>query len=158
MAKGFAAKSNKPRFYYSFQKVEKRDAHVAEFLDGVARSDAFKAEQKAKLAAERASLNAVQALPVGSILTDSWGYEQTNVDAFQVVGHFGRTGVVVRAIGLENVRGGGCALSEYVRPVKDGFGDAPEIRARLTPHGSVTIGNRHPRLWDGRDLYQSHYH
>ena len=59
-------------------------------------------------------------LKVGDILKSSWGYDQTNIDYFQVVKLIGKTMVGLRAINGEMVESTSWA-SGKVRPVKDSF-------------------------------------
>lgn len=67
---------------------------------------------------------------VGDIFVNSWGYEQTNVDFYQVVARSGVT-VTLREIGYDRLETTSWA-SEYVRPVKDAFiKDAQEFKKRL---------------------------
>ena len=92
-AMGFRGKSQKPAFYIRFRSVERLNEYVQQFVD----SAKARVEQKAK---ERAERNAkVRELVVGDVLVDSWGYEQTNVDYYQVVGLVGKASVKIRAIG-----------------------------------------------------------
>lgn len=62
---------------------------------------------------------------VGDIFTESWGYEQTNVDAYQVV-KVNKASVVLRKIGLRTLSCTGWA-SDTVEPIKDAFIEDPEI-------------------------------
>lgn len=60
-------------------------------------------ERAAKLAAERAAKNAKTAeaaatVKVGDVFSMSWGYDQTNVDFFQVVAKVGKTSVRIRQV------------------------------------------------------------
>jgi len=59
---------------------------------------------------------------VGDIFEMSWGYDQTNVDYFQVV-RLTPKGVYVREIGAEQVPGTQGFMCATVRPVKDKFLD-----------------------------------
>lgn len=54
---------------------------------------------------------------VGDVFYNSWGYEQTNIDFYEVVKLRGKTQIVLRAIGSEIVRTLGFA-SYMVKPVK----------------------------------------
>jgi len=56
---------------------------------------------------------------VGDVFYDSWGYDQTNIDYYQVVGLKGTTQVVLRAIRAEAKQTGW--LQSDVRPLKDQF-------------------------------------
>jgi len=57
---------------------------------------------------------------VGDIFVFSWGYEQSNVDYFQVVGLKGTKQVIIREIAYKITETTGFE-SYKVKPVKDGF-------------------------------------
>jgi hypothetical protein len=59
-------------------------------------------------------------VPIGAVFCWSWGYDQTNVDYYQVVG-LTRCGVRVRPIAAERVPGSGGQMSCRVRPARDHF-------------------------------------
>lgn len=100
---------------------------------------------------------------VGDIFVASWGYDQTNVDAYQVVATT-RCTVKVRQIGMESESTG--AMTAQVRPVRDSFeADAKVITKR--PYTWVYDGKDETHLnmtygscsqWDGaRTYYSSSY-
>lgn len=91
LALGFIAKQSKPAFHFSFRSDAQREEHIAKFLLARASSIAFKATQ----AAERKAF--VPSLKVGDVLRCSWGYDQTNVDFYEVVGVSGKS-VIIREI------------------------------------------------------------
>ncbi len=65
----------------------------------------------------------VMAMPkAGTIFSMSWGYDQTNVNYFQVTRATAK-GVYVREIGAKSVPGTQGFMSENVTPVKDSFLD-----------------------------------
>lgn len=57
---------------------------------------------------------------VGDLFSMSWGYDQTNVNYFQVT-RLTPKGVYVREIGAKGVTGTQGFMCETVRPVKDNF-------------------------------------
>lgn len=68
---------------------------------------------------------------VGDIFCDSWGYEQTNVDFYQVIEKPSPATIVVREISCESIEDVSWA-SDYVRPVKDSFlKNSEPIKKRL---------------------------
>lgn len=105
-------------------------------------------------------------LQVGDILTYSWGYDQTNVDAFQVV-RASDGCVWLREIATRVTETTGW-MAERVVPVRDAFlKDSPEIKkvrklnlwayrdADLEEYVQMDHGSG--RLWLGNSLYCSHY-
>jgi hypothetical protein len=79
-AKMFVGKRSKPEWAYKFKNTEQLQKYVAtKFAEWQAVQNR-KAQYKAELKAQD-----VNQLAVGDILCASWGYEQTNIDFFEVV-------------------------------------------------------------------------
>lgn len=89
---GFSGKRQKPDFHYSYPTEERRQAKAKSFFESVRASEAFRVEQAAKRKA-RPNL-----LKVGSILRASWGYDQTNIDYFEVTKLIGSSTVEIREL------------------------------------------------------------
>jgi hypothetical protein len=75
----YSGKRTKSDWHYSFKTKEKLDTAIAELVNGLKQSR----ELKARLKAERLQPHDVK---IGEVFKCSWGYDQTNVDFFQVVG------------------------------------------------------------------------
>lgn len=100
-----------------------------------------------------------KSLEIGSILFDSWGYEQTNIDFYKVVWlNKNRTKIRIVPIGqvtdsIFSVE----SMSCHVLPdPKNEIGDIMEkqIRSdRIKIDSSVSL-----RLWDGKSKYTSSYY
>jgi len=102
---------------------------------------------------------------VGDILYQSWGYDQTNIDFFQVVSILPKS-VVIRGIGQKVVNGSEGFMCENVMPDKDNFiGEERTrpvkvwLREGTQPTYSVSNGRHSLRLYNGgeKGIYQSHY-
>lgn len=106
---------------------------------------------------------------VGDIFEMSWGYDQTNVNWFQVT-RLSPKGVYVREISGRGVEGTQGSMCENVVAVKDSFlsqsqwtGEGnPEMFRKIkngykgTP--SFSIKSRYfATLWDGKPTYNSWY-
>lgn len=76
----YAGKATKALAHYHWRSEEERAKRVAEIFAG----QAARTAQKAKWAAERKEKLANHGFKVGDILRSSWGYEQTNIDYYQV--------------------------------------------------------------------------
>lgn len=99
----YYGKQNSPVFHYSYPTVEKRDAAVAQAFTRRQEALASKAEYTAKRVAEnKAARGKVQ---IGDIFRTSWGYDQTNVEFFEVVDVKGAY-CTVREIASASVGGG----------------------------------------------------
>lgn len=93
-ALAFRGTAGKPAFHYSFKTEAAREEYVQNFLDGCASASEYKAQRTA----ERAAF--VPSLKVGDVLVSRWGYDQTNVDFYEVVQASGKF-VTVREIAQE---------------------------------------------------------
>ena len=76
---------------------------------------------------------------IGGMFCDIWGYEQTNVDFYQVVDLKGSTTVVLKPV-KKNARMIG-DMSYMVSPIKDDFLEG-KYKTRLMTNGEETIQRR----------------
>lgn len=90
----YRGKAVKPTWHHSFRTEERMLANIAETL--AAEMDA--ADRKAKRMADRKAANASHDVKPGDVFRSSWGYDQTNIDYYQVVSVSGQM-ATVRAIG-----------------------------------------------------------
>jgi hypothetical protein len=106
-------------------------------------------------------------LKVGDILTYSWGYDQTNVDAFEVVRE-SKASVWLRPIALEMGDATG-PFSDQVTPVKGNYLSEKVLLKRRSRYtrptgvnapGEEFVGMDHgvATLWRGRELHRSWGH
>lgn len=90
---GFHGRAQKPDFHYRFRTDAQRQAQARQHFERWRQNDAYSASLKAK-ARERV-------LAVGDILRCSWGYDQTNIDFFEVTALIGKAMVEIREIAQE---------------------------------------------------------
>ena len=91
-AVGFYGKANKPSFNYQFRYEERRAQAVAEWFK---RLEEIEASKKARREQRSAYVHDVKA---GDIFRSSWGYDQTNIDYYQIVRLIGAHMAEVREI------------------------------------------------------------
>jgi hypothetical protein len=121
-AVAFSGKAQKPAWHYRFKSNEERAARVTSFFESVARHETAKREQRRKVK------EAGRGLIVGDILRASWGYEQTNIDFYQVTALIGSSMVEMRPIAAESEETG--FMSGQCVPVPDKFtGEATRHKA-----------------------------
>jgi len=77
----FVGRAINPTWHYRFKTAEQRQAEVTKTFEWVHAHAERKAERKAK--AKEASAN--HGVKVGDVFLSSWGYDQTNVDYYQVL-------------------------------------------------------------------------
>ncbi len=164
LAKGFTGKRNKADFFFNFGNVEKRDAHVAKFLEEADATFNRKVKVKVEAKAVKASLDCRNDLPIGSILVQSWGWEQTQIDFFQVVEHISRTKLKVQKIGATSVphQGGYSSMSDHC--IADPTHKGEILEVRQDGKGSISVPDtagyawgKSATLWDGKPRYRSWY-
>lgn len=144
----------KTEFAYRYTSVARMFEHVEQFLVDLDRAEQWKQERKVARAA--AKVAALESVKEGDIYVASWGWEQTNIDAYQVIAKKGAT-VTLREIALQSVDGSEGFMSDRVVPVKGEFiGDA--FKKRITG-ASIKIDDvRHASpAEEGKDFYRSWY-
>jgi len=142
--------------HYRFRTIDQLNDYFTKWYNSI--EEAIEAEQAQKEALKNARQNFVNPFKVGQVLYDSWGYDQTNIDFYQIV-EVGKMSVKIRPIGQIMTRAAGF-MCEYVKPAIDEFtGEEGQKRvvldSRLQPHVSGRRG------WlstlDREEIYQSHY-
>ena len=158
---GYKGKAKRPFVHVSYSDSEKRAQEVAAWVKIFERREAEKVlEKERKKAASKAAADKIQ---IGDIFSASWGYEQTNVDYYQVVGKRGQM-VEVKEIGLRSVGPGYGPDSDMVAPAKDYFISDEVMSKRIQCYGDggrpyIRIDSvRDAYLDDGKPQYRSWYH
>ena len=97
---GFSGKAQKPSINELWNKRESAYSRIEDFFAGVRAREANRRKEKLERdCAERG-------LAVGDLLKSSWGYEQTNIDFYEVTKLIGKRSVELRAIASESVETG----------------------------------------------------
>ena len=131
-AVAFRGKAIKPTFRYRFRSAELRAAHCNEWVQA---QEAAQSRQ----AARRAECNAPHVLAVGDVLMSMWGYEQTNVDYYQVIELHGRTQVTLREIAKRREETG--SMQGDCVPIPGQFIGEPSRRRVDGAHNTVRISS-----------------
>lgn len=144
----------KVEFNYRFGNAAKMYDYLEGFLEGKQRAEEYKAERKAARAAARKE--ALETVQKGDIFVASWGWEQTNVDAYQVVEKKGAT-VALREIALEAIEGSEGFMSDRCRPLKNRF-IGERFTKRITGKGINIDDVRYASpAEEGKEFYRSWY-
>ena len=158
------AKYNKTKHLKSivFQTVEECETWIAEKYRNLYLNIKADEKRKAEKREAQKSLKASDFYSVGDIVSNSWGYEQTNVDFAQVVKVTKKT-ITVRPISQEVEEGsiGNSGMSQNVSGVKDSFLErGEEFRLTVRPEGRLGGGASYAywSKWDGRPKYSSSYY
>jgi hypothetical protein len=144
-AVGFQGKAIKPSFNCWYGSEKRREQHVREFFEKVARSETYKAERAAE---KKAKLARPHKLQLGHIMVATWGYDQTNVDFYQVTGLRGARTVELRKIA--RISEETASMQGNCTPRADAFtGEA--FTRRIDEDNAVKLSSYcYARLWDGR--------
>ena len=144
----------KIEFNYRFGNEARMIQYCEEFLAGLDRAAKYKEERK--IARANARKEAIANAKEGDIYVASWGWEQTNVDAYQVVAKKGAS-VVLREIALQSVEGSEGFMSDRVVPVKDVF-IGGEFKKRIAGK-YINIDNVRMACpaEEGKEFYRSWY-
>lgn len=95
-------------------------------------------------------------LAVGTILVSTWGWEQTNVEFYQVVRVTPRT-VVIRGIQYRVAEDLPYFAQDKVTAVRDAF-DTYEFRRTVSENGYISVGRwKVANEWDGEPVLRTRY-
>lgn len=148
----FAGKRAKPDQHFTYRTAEAREASVCRYLDGIRAATARKATAAAE---RREALAKSHGVEVGHIFAASWGYDQTNVDFYEVTAIIGRRMVEVRKIAAIGTDTG--ASTGTVVPNSGRYVGEPMRRMVDASRGIKIDTCRWASLWPGRPLYFSDY-
>jgi hypothetical protein len=126
----YRGKQSKPVYNYRFETTEKRQNFIDRFLAEEKKVTDYKANQ---LQERKAALaNVIDTVKVGDVYATCWGYDQTNVEFYQVIKIIGKRTVEVREIAQMHVEGSEGYDCCYVKPVLNDFLDDEEsFRAKV---------------------------
>jgi len=147
VAIAYTGKRSKPTWHYRFSTVERMNQNTDEFFS---RLESWEDMKKARSLARSGELDSIQ---VGDLFANSWGYDQTNVDFYQVIEKKKKSMVIraISSIACNETTGG--SMSDNVMPAKDHFlSDAkPILKTSLSmEHGGLyktKVGEKHYRSW-----------
>ena len=148
-AMGFGGKRSKPDFHSRFGSEQSRADYVGNYIKGQEEAAEYKAAQAAKRRAFEHTLK------VGDILYSSWGYDQTNIDFYQVTAVVGKKSVKIRRIGsrVDST----ATTAQYVVAAKDAFLEDEKEMTKRVGQGNVisltSYSSAYP--WDGKPKYET---
>lgn len=134
-AKIWRPKATKPSAHYRFGTIERRDQFIANYEQSFTDELGRKAERKA---ARKGTTEQQASVKVGDIFSSSWGYDQTNIDYYEVVK---RTACTVTLRKVAQRSEGEHISQDRVFPVKGEYISGPRVhRLQFSKYGpSVTL-------------------
>lgn len=156
----YYGEQSKPVANYFYHNEVRRTEHIEKLFAARRASLARKAERAAERKAFRHDTK------VGDIYVASWGYEQTNVNFYEVTALVGETMVELREIAGEDVDRPSGPMSGYTKPKPgaflspryDGDDTGLPMRRRVGAYGIKIDETRHAHKWDGKPTYWSSYY
>jgi len=144
---GFVAKQSKPLFHFNFRNEASRDQYIQKAIADRKVTLAFKQQRQQERREFKHEFN------VGDILYSSFGYDETNIDFFEVTNILGPQMVELRGLSQKVVKSEGG--TDYVVAVPGKYISSP-MRKRVSPGHHVRIDNvRSASRWDGKPIYQT---
>jgi hypothetical protein len=132
------ARFPKPLFNFRFRSIERMNEFCTEWIERVETNINSQNELKAKKKEAQKVMN--HNFKEGMILYNSWGYDQTNIDFYQIVKSKEKS-VILREIASSTVAGSEGFMSASVKPVKDYFVGEPilkKVNLSVNYNGSIS--------------------
>lgn len=152
-ASGYFGKRGNPSFRYKYRNTEEAVNRINSFITAAKAKEESDKLRKAEDVKYKKEL--FQRVEVGSIFVSSWGYDQTNVDAFQVIEKKGSATLILKEISLSIVEDsdhGNMACN--VVPVKDSFLEDTHLKEKRISRFGISINSyQTASLWDGKETY-----
>jgi hypothetical protein len=156
----YGGKRTSADFHYSFKTIGAANDKIESWFDSL--------RQHVELVKKyRAQRYEGHDFKIGDVITNSWGYDQTNVDFYRIVkasAHFVWLQPIAGAMREDDGAG---PMSGYCRPDADvsnpdpskwGFRDLTEpVEKHAASKGRVSMKYGSGSKWDGRPLYTSWY-
>ncbi len=147
----FLGNSSKPAKHFFYHSIEERDKSIKESI----KMSYDRQLHKENVKENRKSF--VHTLKVNDIMVCSWGYDQTNIDFYQVVGVKNKR-VTLREIGGKMSHRDGCSpMSGYTIPTPNDFIGEPFEKLVTVNNGIKLSSYQWASVWSGEPKYVSWY-
>ena len=153
-AMSFEGRRLKPSFKLRFQSEERRKAYIDSWTDGRQKEVDIKIRQQK----ERAEFKTT--LTVGSIVSTSWGWEQTNVEFYEITKVKTAKKVCLREIQKKLTNASGySSMADKVLPVPGAYlADDNEFEKIVSIGNRINISSCQTATpWNGKPQYCSWY-
>lgn len=158
VAVAYHGKAGKADWHFRYASAAAREAKVKSHFEWRQAVAAAKVERAEVIKAKRA---AGHKLEVGHILVCSWGYEQTQVDFYQVVRLVGKASVALVKIPAVAMEASG-PMSDRVMPGgSEELASGEEIIKRVSAYDGASVklnSYSSAYLWDGKPKHRSWYY
>lgn len=146
----FGGKRSKPDLYFKYENshtgATKRATRINNWMANQKTSDN---ERKAR----RAQRSRAHNLEIGQVFYSSWGYDQTNVDFYEIVDVPSACYVVVREVAKVRREGAG---NDSVSAAQGEFiGEPMRKKVDMSYRPSIKVGHQSAWIWDGRPKHET---
>ena len=142
----YSGKRFKPDWNFRFSTEKRRDERILQHFQSVRERAAYKTERKA------AAKAVGRGLDVGDVLRCTWGYDQTNIDYYEVTALVGARMVEIRKIAAKTTETGWCCgtcvpmVGEYIgepmrKVAKDGSVRIESYASAHKMKPTASVGN-----------------
>ena len=147
----YRCKAIRPAFHYRFQTTRRANEYIEQFFASLTRHEDLKRQR-------REEQKKPHTLQVGQIIVSTWGYDQTNVDFYEIVAVTQRT-VDLRPIASEPVPGSEGFMSDRRIPKPGQYVGEKTRKAVRKMNGTSFVSFRFGtgRPWNGEPQYCSWY-
>lgn len=151
--KVWIGKQSNPKMNYYYNHKEHRSQSILKAKEQADAREEYKEKRKAEKKAFTPELN------IGDIYSSSWGYEQTNINFYQVIEIKGKATVVIKEIAQDIVKDSmySHGMACEVMPVKDEFLNDRTLVKRVGQYGIRINSVASARKWKGTPEYKSWY-
>lgn len=153
-AMGWSGRAVKPQWNFIFKNYDTMFLYIDKWIDNIDKKEEYKQEQKA----ERKSKSQNHKFKIGSVLERMWGYDQTNINYYEVVGFAGNQTLIIREIAQERTEEGW--MQGKCVPLK-GHYIGPEEKKRIRGEDSIKYNSFSyafliiPKIINGIEIYNS---
>jgi hypothetical protein len=145
----FQGRARKPLWFYYFKSEQRRRKQIEDTIER--RKKVL--ERKEKQRKERAEFQ--HSLQEGDFLYTSWGYDQTNVNFYQVTKVISGKTIEIREVAKKIVKSS--PPQDYVAPISNKF-IGSKMRKKVGMGDTVKIESyAHASKWDGKPKYQTSF-
>jgi hypothetical protein len=150
-ALGYIAKQNRPAFHFRFRSEGRRAEHLDKFFADTLTAQQARERRKTEAAEKRKAGHGFQ---VGQVLYSSWGWEQTNIDFYEVVKATPGS-ITIRQL-AQDIRETGFMSGPTVPRLGEYRKGEPDIRCMFSGHG-FRLKHGSLSAWDGKPKTCSWY-
>lgn len=140
--RAFFGKQLKPRYNYYYTSIESRQRTINNIYNQIRYIINKRKENIDKRKLYKHSFK------IGDILYSSWGYEQTNIDYYQIIDVRNKT-IIFKELNSKMID------SEHILPIKNSWKNDKIYKKVITSPYLNLDSVRSLKLWDGKPNYQT---